>query len=75
MEQSRMSWVSKTDSGLIFMDKTFANCHKNVKFVEAFSREINSLYPSTGCLLSTILVVAWNWQGCLLEASPLNRHS
>jgi len=36
--------VSKTDSGLIFADKTFTNHHGNVKFVKIFPCEINPLY-------------------------------
>jgi len=29
---------------LIFTDKTFANFHRNTKFMKVFSHEINSLY-------------------------------
>ena len=65
VEHSRMSQVCKTDSGLIFTDRSFANCHRNARFMKVFSCEINLLYGSADCLFSTVLVVAWNWQGCL----------
>ena len=34
-------------SRLIMVDKTFANCHRNAKFTEVFSHEINPLYGNS----------------------------
>ena len=36
--------VYENDSGLIFADKIFKTCHRNVKIAKVFSYEINPLY-------------------------------
>jgi len=52
---SRDVAVSVMDSGLIFADKTFVICHRNVKFMKTFSRKINQLYGIRSSQCTTVI--------------------